>query len=74
MVNIEVYQQLTNRALSKHKYLENIKKLYKSSDKCDDQNKYKDIIESGIFSTPEGLTKKSQQKWPHQILPRNLAQ
>ena len=34
----------------------NIKKLYKSSVKCDDQQQYKAIIESAMVSTPEGFT------------------
>ena len=36
-----------------------IKKLYKSSGKCDNQQQYKSIIKSGIASTTEGLTKNS---------------
>ena len=35
-----------------------IKKLYKYAGKCDDQQKYKAILEEEIFSTPEkSLTK-----------------
>ena len=35
---------------------ENIKKLYKSYGKRDDQQKYKSIIEASTLSTTEGLT------------------
>ena len=38
-----------------HRCLENINKLYKSAGKCDDQQKYKVILEAYIVSTPEGL-------------------
>ena len=38
--------------------LENIKKLYKSSGKCDDQHKYKAITEADIVSTPDELMEK----------------
>ena len=36
--------------------LENIKKLYKSSVKCDEKQKYKAILEADIVSTPGELT------------------
>ena len=42
----------------KHRCLENIKKLFKSSGKCNDQQQYKAIIESLMVSTPEGFTDK----------------
>ena len=35
--------------------MENIKKLYKSSSKYEDQHKYKAILEADIVSTLEGL-------------------
>ena len=35
--------------------MENINKLYKSAGKCDDQQKYKVILEAYMVSTPEGL-------------------
>ena len=38
------------------KYLKNIKKLYKSSGKCDDQHEYKDILEEEFLSALERLT------------------
>ena len=36
-----------------HRYLENIKKLYKYAVECDYHQQYKAIIESAIVSTPE---------------------
>ena len=37
----------------------NIKKLYKSAVKCDDQRQYKIIIEAAVFYTSGGLTNNS---------------
>ena len=37
----------------KHRCLENIKKLYKTGGKYDDQHQYKDILEAEMVSTPE---------------------
>ena len=45
--------------MHEHRCLENIKKLYKSSVKCDDQNNYKEIIEVAMVYTPEGFTENS---------------
>ena len=39
-----------------HGCLEYIKKLCKSSGKCDDQQQYKEILETGILYTPKGFT------------------
>ena len=36
-----------------HGCLENIKKLYTSTGKCDDKQQYKTIIKSSMVSTPE---------------------
>ena len=47
---------LSNNALYEHKYLQNIKKLYKHAGKCDDQQKFKDILGTSVVSNPEGLT------------------
>ena len=59
MVTIGIDQSLSNSALYKHRCLENIKKLYKSAGKWDDQYKYRDIIESEMISTTEGFTENS---------------
>ena len=40
MVAIGLDQSLSNNALYEHRCLENIKKLYKSYEKCDNQQKY----------------------------------
>ena len=42
--------------MHEHKYLENIKKWYKYSGKCDYQFKYKAILEAYFLSTPEVFT------------------
>ena len=36
--------------------MNNIKKIYQHAGKCDDQQKLKDIIDTAILSTPEGIT------------------
>ena len=51
--NIGIDISLSNNALFEHKCLQNIKKLYKNSVKCDDQQQFKDIIEATMVSTPE---------------------
>ena len=42
-----------------HICIQNIKKLYKHSGKCDDQQQFKDILEDAIVYTPEGFTNNS---------------
>ena len=56
MVTIGVKQSLSNSAMYEHRYLENIKTLYKNAVKCDNQQKYKSILGATMFSTPEGGT------------------
>ena len=53
---IGIDQYLRNNALYEHKCIENIKKLYKQAGKCDDQKKFKDILDAGMVSTPEVFT------------------
>ena len=36
-----------------HKCLNNIKKIYQHSSKCDDQHNLKDILDAAIVYTPE---------------------
>ena len=36
--------------------MNNIKKIYQHAGKCDDQQNIKDIIDTAIMSTPEGVT------------------
>ena len=42
-----------------HRCLENIKRLYKTAGKCDDQQQYKDILEETMVSTTEVCTDNS---------------
>ena len=56
---IGIHPSLRNNAIYEHKCIENIRKLYKQSGKCDDQQKIKDIIEAYMLSTPEAFTYKS---------------
>ena len=46
-------------ALYEQKYLQNIKKLYKHAGKCNDQQKFKDILGDAMVSNPEGFTDNS---------------
>ena len=50
---IGIHPSLSNNAVYEHKYIENIKKLYKQYGKCDDQKQFKDILEASMVSTPE---------------------
>ena len=51
MSTIEIYQKLSNSALYEHICLENTNKLYIFAGKCDEQQKYKAIIEEEMVST-----------------------
>ena len=42
-----------------HKLLNNIKNIYQHAGKCEDQQNLKDIIDSAMVSTPEGVTDNS---------------
>ena len=53
---IGVDQSLSNNAIFEHKFLQNIKKLYKNAGNCDDQQQFKNILEFDMVSTLEGLT------------------
>ena len=56
---IGIDQSLSNNALFEHKFLQNIKKLYKHASKCDVQQQFKYILEATMVSTPEGFTNNS---------------
>ena len=56
---IGIDQSLSNNAIYKHKYLENITKLYKKDGKCDNQQQFKYILEDAMVSTPEGFVDNS---------------
>ena len=59
MVTIGIYQSLSNSEMYQHGCLENIKKLYTSVVKWDNQQQYKYIIETAMVSTPERFTDNS---------------
>ena len=50
---IGIDQFLCNNDFFKHKFLQNIKKLYKHAGKCDDQQQFKNFIEAGMVYTPD---------------------
>ena len=56
---IGIDPSLNNNTIYEHKCLEDIKKIYKQSDRCDDQKQFKDIFEAGMFSNIEGFTDNS---------------
>ena len=53
---IGIDQSLSNNAIYEHKYLENIKTLYKQYGKGDYQQQFKDILGAAIVYTSEGFT------------------
>ena len=59
METVGIDQSLINSALFEHRCLQNIKKLYKHTGKCDDQQQLKYILEAAIVSTPEGFNHNS---------------
>ena len=63
---IGVHPSLSNNSIYEHQCIENIKKLYKQSGKCDYQQQFKDILEAAMISTPEVFTNNSP------ISPMNL--
>ena len=56
MVTIGIDQLLSNSAIYKHKFMENIIKLYTYAGKWNDQEHYKAIIVLTLLSTPERFT------------------
>ena len=46
---------MSNIASFEKKCLNNIKKIYQHAGKCDNQQKFKDILEAAIVSTPEEI-------------------
>ena len=53
---IGINQPLSKNYIYEHKFLENIKILYKQGGKCDDRKKLKDILEADMVYNPEGFT------------------
>ena len=56
MKTIGIDQTSFARSSFENRCMNNIKKIYQHSDKCDDQQNLKDIIDAAIISTPEGVT------------------
>ena len=56
MKTIGIDQSSFIRSIFEHICMNNIKKIYQYSGKCDDQQNLKDIIEAAILSAPEGVT------------------
>ena len=56
---IGIEQSLRKNYIYEHKFLQNIKNVYKHAGKCDDQQQFKDIIEAAMVSIPEGFTNNS---------------
>ena len=52
MNTIGIYQPLSNSASFEHTCLNNIKNIYQHAGKCDEQQKFKYILESVMVSTP----------------------
>ena len=56
-------QSLGYSAIYEHRCLENIKKLYKYSGKCDDWQQYKAILEAAMVSTTSVFTENSTMSY-----------
>ena len=52
MVTIVIDKSLSNCAMYEHRCLENIKKIYTSSGKCDNKLQFRAILEVSMVSTP----------------------
>ena len=59
MKTIGIDQFSFARSSFEHRCMNNIKKIYQHAGKCDDKQNLKDIIDSAILSTPEGVTDNS---------------
>ena len=53
---IGIQLSLRKNAIYEHKFLENIKNLYKQAGKCDNQQQFRDILEVAMTYTPDGFT------------------
>ena len=53
MKTIMLDQSLSNRPTVEHNILNNIKKMYQHTGKCDDQQNLKDILDTAMVSTTE---------------------
>ena len=53
--------------------MENIKKIYKYADKCNDQQHYKAIIEAAMLSTIEIFNDISKMSFVHYVTVKNTS-
>ena len=59
MKTIGIDQSSFTRSSFENRCMNNIKNIYQHAGKCDDQQNLKDIIDTAILSTPEGVTDNS---------------
>ena len=59
MKTIRIEKPASNGPTIEHKCLNNTKKIYQHAGKCDEQKKFKDIIEADMFYTTEEITENS---------------
>ena len=59
MDTIAIDQSSFTRSSFEHRCMNNIKKIYQHSSKCDNQQNLKYIIDAAILSNPEGVTNNS---------------
>ena len=71
MVTIVFDQPLSNSAMYEHRCLESIKKLYKSSGKCNDQQHYNSIIKASMVTTTKELTENSPMSLRKSVTVKN---
>ena len=55
MKTIGIDQSVSNGDYFEHNFLNNIKKIYQHDVKCDDQHKFKYILEDAMVSNPEEI-------------------
>ena len=56
MKTIGIDQLLCTRSSFEHTFMNNIKKIYQHTGKCDDQQNLKNILDTAMVSTPDGVT------------------
>ena len=59
MLTIGVDKSFSNSYFYEHICIDNIKTLYQSAGKCDDQWEYKAILEASMVSTPKFFSENS---------------
>ena len=56
METIDIDQSSFARSSFEHRCMNNIKKIYQHTGKCDDQQNLNGILDADILSTPKGVT------------------